>query len=94
MIRESTAAEYERQSARIASLSRRRRLLEVALLSGLGLFVELLLIRWLDVHVRPLAYVKNLPLIASFLGLGIGFALSDRGRSLLPFAAPLLAATI
>jgi hypothetical protein len=87
-------AEHERQSARIASLGRRRRLLELALLSGLGLFVELLLIRWLDVHVRPLAYVKNLPLIASFLGLGIGFALSDRRRSLLPVAAPLLATAI
>ena len=94
MIRALTAAEYERQSARIASLSPRRRLLEVAVLSGLGLFVELLLIRWLDVHVRPLAYVKNLPLIAGFLGLGIGFALAGRGRSLLPFAAPLLAAAI
>ena len=40
-------AEYQRQSARITALGRRRRLLEVALLSGLGLFVELLLIRWL-----------------------------------------------
>ena len=87
-------AEYERQATRIASLGTRRRMLEVALLSGLGLFVELLLIRWLDVHVRPLAYVKNLPLIASFLGLGIGFALADRARSLFPFAALLLAATI
>ena len=87
-------AEGERQRARIAALGRRRRLLEVGLLSGLGLFVELLLIRWLDVHVRPLAYVKNLPLIGSFLGLGVGFALSDRRRSLLPFAAPVLAAAI
>jgi len=87
-------AEYRRQSARIAALAPRRRLLEVALLSGLGLFVELLLIRWLDVHVRPLAYVKNLPLIASFLGLGVGFALAERRRSLLPLAAPLLAATL
>lgn len=87
-------AEYRRQSARIAALDPRRRLLEVALLSGLGLFVELLLIRWLDVHVRPLAYVKNLPLIASFLGLGVGFALAERHRSLLPLAAPLLAATL
>lgn len=94
MIRTWTRAEYERQSARIARLGRRRRLLEVALLSGLGLFVELLLIRWLDVHVRPLAYIRNLPLIASFLGLGIGFALSDRRRSLLPFAVPLLAVTL
>jgi hypothetical protein len=89
-----TETEFERQSARIASLDVRRRLLEVALLSGVGLFVELLLIRWLDVHVRPLAYVKNLPLIASFLGLGIGFALADRRRTLLPWAAPLLALTL
>lgn len=87
-------AEDERQRARIAALGRRRRLLEVALLSGLGLFVELLLIRWLDVHVRPLAYVKNLPLIASFLGLGVGFALADRRPGFLPFAAPVLAATL
>jgi len=87
-------AEGERQSARIAGLGGRRRLVDVAILSGLGLFVELLLIRWLDVQVRPLDYIRNLPLIASFLGLGIGFALADRRRSLLPFAAPLLAATI
>jgi len=68
-----------------------RRLLHVALLSGLGLIVELLLIRWLDAQIRPLAYVKNLALIASFLGLGIGFALSRSARSLFPTAILLLA---
>lgn len=94
MIREALESAGDRQVARITSLAHRRRLLEVALLSGLGLFVELLLIRWLDVYVRPLAYVKNLPLIASFLGLGVGFALSERRQSLLAFAAPLLAATV
>jgi hypothetical protein len=66
----------------------------VALLSGLGLSVELLLIHWLDVHVRPLAYLKNLPLIASFLGLGIGFALAGWARSLLRFALPLFFAAL
>src|SRR6266478_5015466 len=67
------------------------RLLHVAVLSGLGLLVELLLIRWLDAQVRPLAYVKNLALIASFLGLGIGFALARSSRSLFPTAMLLLA---
>jgi hypothetical protein len=87
-------AEGDRQSARIASLGGRRRLVDVAVLSGLGLLVELLLIRWLDVHVRPLDYIRNLPLIASFLGLGIGFALADSRRSLLPLAPLLLAVTV
>ena len=72
----------------------RRRLLHVAVLSGLGLFVELLLIRWLDAQIRPLAYVKNLALIASFLGLGIGFALSRSSRSVYPAAIVLLAITL
>ncbi len=67
-------------------------LLEVAVLAGLGLFVELLLIRWLDAQVRVLAFARNLPLVASFLGLGIGYATSaTRGRrDLVPWAAPLL----
>lgn len=68
-----------------------RRLLHVAVLSGLGLFVELLLIRWLDAQVRPLAYVKNLALIASFLGLGIGYARPGHSRVLSAAAVPLLA---
>jgi SAM-dependent methyltransferase len=67
------------------------RLSHVAVLSGLGLLVELLLIRWLDAQVRPLAYVKNLALIGSFLGLGIGFALARSSRSLFPTAILLLA---
>jgi SAM-dependent methyltransferase len=94
LLRKVADAERSRQRDLIASMGRRRQLLELVVVSALGLFVELLLIRWLDVFVRPLAYVKNLPLIASFLGLGIGFALADRPRSLFPFAAPLLAVTL
>src|SRR5262245_19974167 len=70
------------------------RLLRVAGLSALGLFAELLLIRWLDAQVRPLAYVKNLVLVASFLGLGIGFALARPRRPLSPEALALLALTL
>ena len=43
------------------------------LLSGLALFVELALIRWLGCEVRIFAYFKNLILIACFLGFGAGF---------------------
>lgn len=69
-------------------------LARVALVSALGLFVELLLIRWLDVQVRPLAFVKNLPLIASFLGLGLGYASPARPRPLVPAAGLLLAVVL
>ncbi|HEU5107335.1 MAG TPA: hypothetical protein VFT95_02035, partial [Micromonosporaceae bacterium] len=65
----------------------------MAAVSALGLFVELLLIRWLDAQVRPLAYVKNLALVASFLGLGIGFALA-RARALSVAGVGLLALTL
>ena len=90
MTRPDPAGE-EGDVARARALGAGRRLLHVGILSGLGLLVELLLIRWLDAQVRPLAYVKNLALIASFLGLGIGFALSRSSRSLYPTAILLLA---
>ena len=69
-------------------------LARIALISGLGLFVELFLIRWLDAQVRPLAFVKNLPLIASFLGLGLGYGSPDRPRNLVRSAGLLLAAVV
>jgi SAM-dependent methyltransferase len=72
----------------------RRRLVRVAILSALGLYVELLLIRWFDAQVRPLAYAKNLVLVASFLGLGIGYALSRSRRDLSAGAVALLALTL
>jgi hypothetical protein len=43
---------------------------ELALISFLALFAELMVIRWLASEVRVFAYFKNLPLMAAFLGLG------------------------
>jgi SAM-dependent methyltransferase len=40
--------------------------------SFLGLFFELIVIRYLSTEIRVFAYLKNLPLVASFLGLGLG----------------------
>lgn len=71
----------------------RRTLARVALLAGLSLFAELFLIRWLDAQVRILGFTRNIPLLASFLGLGIGYARASTPgrRRLASFAAPAFA---
>ena len=45
------------------------------LASFLALYFELVVIRYLSTEVRVFAYLKNLPLIASFLGIGLGMIL-------------------
>ncbi len=49
--------------------------------SVLSLFFEVLVIRWISTEVRILAFFKNVPLIAAFLGLGIGCMVSGRLRA-------------
>ena len=51
-----------------------RRFLELFLISFLTLYFELIIIRWVSSEVRVFVYLKNLPLIASFLGMGLGCA--------------------
>jgi spermidine synthase len=60
------------------------------LISAVSLFLELMVIRWVAGEVRLIAYFKNLPLLAAFLGLGIGFGLSAKGPNYRPAFAPLL----
>ena len=60
------------------------------LVSGLGLFFELAIIRWVSAEVRLLAYFKNFSLLAAFLGLGLGFGLVGRGRDYRQTFMPLL----
>jgi len=55
-------------------------------LSFLMLFVELALIRWTAAYNIHLAYLTNFVLLASFLGIGIGFLRVRREPNLLPFA--------
>jgi hypothetical protein len=57
---------------------------DLFLISFLGLFFEVLIIRWLSTEVRLFAYYKNLSLIAAFMGLGIGFMLARKKLALLP----------
>jgi hypothetical protein len=60
------------------------------------LYFELLVIRYLGTEVRVFAYLKNVPLVASFLGIGIGmtFGRRDRWEKVFPFVAVALFAVI
>lgn len=65
--------------------------------SFLALFIELALIRFIPGYVRAVGYYTNLVLIASFLGLGIGFLLSEtqvRMERLLPPLLCLIVAAV
>lgn len=50
----------------------RRDAIDLFFVSLVALYAELLVIRWLASEIRVFAYFKNLPLLASFLGLGLG----------------------
>src|SRR5205085_1730253 len=56
----------------------RRADVQLFLTSFLGLYAELLCIRWMPAHVRFLSYFTNFILLASFLGLGVGILSARR----------------
>ncbi len=63
-------------------------------LSFLMLFVELALIRWTAANNIHLAYLTNFVLLASFLGIGIGFLRVRSAPDLFPFTPIALALLI
>jgi len=60
------------------------------LVSFLALYLELIAIRWLASEVRIFAFLKNIPLIMSFLGLGLGIMATKPRLSVRPFLPHLL----
>ncbi len=58
--------------------------------SILGLYLELLLIRWISSEIRIFAYFKNFVLVACFLGFGVGCYLCRRAISIAALIVPLL----
>src|SRR5208282_177668 len=60
----------------------------IFLISVLGLFLEMLLIRWIGTEIPIFAYLQNTVLVVCFLGLGLGCFTSrepiDIRRLLLP----------
>ncbi len=62
--------------------------------SAVMLFAELALIRWLAANVVYLAYYTNFVLLASFLGIGIGFLRASRPKDRSGLAPTALAALL
>lgn len=60
------------------SVAPARSLSRIFWLSVLGLYLELLLIRWIGTEVRIFAYLQNTVLVVCFLGLGAGMFTSRR----------------
>jgi SAM-dependent methyltransferase len=78
-------------------MKNRRAIIDLFLISALGLFVELIFIRWAASELRILAFYKNFALIAAFLGLGLGFAYKRRSSDhqlFERFFFPVLAASV
>lgn len=72
----------------------RSRTLAIFLIGVFGLFLELMLIRWIGTEVRIFAYLQNTVLIVCFLGLGMGCFTSDKPVSIRSILLPLLALTV
>src|SRR4030042_2248017 len=67
--------------------------LNLFLASFLALYFELVIIRYLSTEIRVFAYLKNLPLIASFFGLGLGMIMNKKEKVfaiLFPFSGLIL----
>jgi SAM-dependent methyltransferase len=58
------------------------------------LFLELALIRWIGSNVLYLSYFSNFVLLASFLGIGLGFLRANAPRDLFGFVPVALAALV
>lgn len=59
------------------------------LISSLGLFFELAAIRWVAAELFLISSYKNLPLMAAFLGLSIGFGMANQKRDYRSSFAPI-----
>jgi len=62
----------------------------IALAAGLGLYIELMIIRLHASYFQLFAYFKNVSLLSCFLGLGIGYAMGSRRPLTTPLVIPLL----
>src|SRR5262245_53247108 len=71
-----------------------KRALDIFLISVFGLFLELMLIRWIGTEVRIFAYLQNTVLIVCFLGLGMGCFTSKQPVYLRNVLLPLAVLTV
>jgi spermidine synthase len=62
---------------------------QLLVISAAGLFLELLMIRWVSSEITIFSYFKNFVLIACFLGFGLGAHLCRQRINLLALFGPL-----
>jgi SAM-dependent methyltransferase len=86
--------ERERQEPQPGSTTEPPSPFRLILLSFLMLFVELGLIRWSGAYVVYLAFFTNFVLLASFLGVGVGFLRARAQSDLFPYVPVLLLALV
>lgn len=66
----------------------------IFLISVLGLFLEMLLIRWISTEIRIFAYLQNTVLVVCFMGLGLGCFTSRQPIELRKMLLPLFVLTL
>ena len=86
--------ELDRRRTRADPAGNARSPIDLILLSSLMLFVELGLIRWSGAYVVYLSFFTNFVLLASFLGVGLGFLRAHRPDSDFRRAPAALAAVV
>ncbi len=89
MLTEPTVADPTRPAAKKSGIRAR-----LVLASFLMLFVELGLIRWTGSYVVYLAFFTNFVLLASFLGVGVGFLRAGAHGTLFRFGPLMLGALV
>ena len=67
---------------------------QLVLISVAGLFLEMLMIRWVSCEIRIFAYFTNFVLVACFLGFGLGCYLCRRRVQLMALTMSLLLLTV
>jgi hypothetical protein len=83
-------AAAQRQSDFLGSLDSRYVNLAIFASAALSLFLELSVIRWQSTVFEFFAFYKNFGLLSCFAGLGLGYALANRGCIFLFLSIPLL----
>jgi hypothetical protein len=82
---------HEEHSDFVDNIPDRHTRLAIFLASALTLYVEMVMVRWHASCFHAFAIFKNVSLLSCFLGLGIGYGLSERRRITLAAFLPLLA---
>ena len=74
-----------------ANLSTKAKVRSIVLVTMLSLLLELVLIRWLASVFPVYSFYKNFTMLACFLGLGAGYAVSERQPCTPALVLPMLA---